>query len=111
MSLELDHDGATAPPRDNGELVFDAPWQSRAFGLAAALHESGRVDWSDFQAALITAVAAADGAGDSTAEPEVYWRCWLHALIDVLGACGVVEAGELDQRCLDLADRSPGHDH
>ena len=32
------HDG---PPRANGELVFEAPWESRAFGVAVALHESG----------------------------------------------------------------------
>lgn len=29
--------GAAALPRRNGELVFEAPWQGRAFGLALAL--------------------------------------------------------------------------
>jgi hypothetical protein len=28
-----------APPRDNGELTFEAPWQGRAFGMAVALQE------------------------------------------------------------------------
>ena len=27
-------DGVAALPRKNGELVFEAPWQGRAFGLA-----------------------------------------------------------------------------
>ena len=25
---------ATAPPMQNGEVVFDEPWQSRVFGMA-----------------------------------------------------------------------------
>jgi hypothetical protein len=33
----LDSVGPATPPRDNGELVFAAPWESQAFGLALAL--------------------------------------------------------------------------
>ena len=33
--------GAIAMPRSNGELVFDAPWQSRAFGMAVGLSRAG----------------------------------------------------------------------
>ena len=40
----LDSAGPAAPPRDNGELVFAAPWESRAFGLALALNEAGLID-------------------------------------------------------------------
>ena len=32
--------GAAAPPRSNGELVFEAPWESRSFGMAVALSEA-----------------------------------------------------------------------
>ena len=59
-SLELALDGPAAPPRTNGELVFDAPWQTRAFGLAAALGEQGHLSWSEFQQALIEQVRRAD---------------------------------------------------
>src|SRR5262249_18525318 len=38
-------EGATALPRENGELVFDEPWQGRAFGMAVALHEDGLYEW------------------------------------------------------------------
>src|SRR5262249_16430015 len=44
--------GPAAPPRDNGELVFAAPWESRAFGLALALNEAGLIDWEEFRQAL-----------------------------------------------------------
>jgi hypothetical protein len=39
--LDLDVEGPAAPPRSNGELAFAAPWESRAFGLAMALHDGG----------------------------------------------------------------------
>ena len=34
-------DEQMALPRQNGELVFAAPWEARAFGLAVALNEAG----------------------------------------------------------------------
>ena len=34
MTAPLDLAGPAAPPRDNGELVFAQPWESRAFGMA-----------------------------------------------------------------------------
>ena len=30
-------EGSAALPRKNGELVFEAPWEGRAFGIAVAL--------------------------------------------------------------------------
>ena len=37
--LAAEAEGPAAPPRANGELVFEAPWESRAFGIAIALVE------------------------------------------------------------------------
>ena len=39
-------------PRQNGELVFESPWEARAFGIAVALSEAGQYPWPDFSAAL-----------------------------------------------------------
>ena len=33
--------GDTAPPIRNGEMVFEAPWQNRLFGIAEALCQQG----------------------------------------------------------------------
>ena len=38
-------DESIAFPRKNGELVFEAPWEARAFGLAVALSEAGQFPW------------------------------------------------------------------
>jgi nitrile hydratase accessory protein len=45
-------------PRSNGDLVFSEPWESRAFGMAASLHEAGAFTWPEFQAALVARITA-----------------------------------------------------
>lgn len=73
--------GPEALPRRNGELVFDAPWQGRAFALAVALAQKPGVGWDRFRAQLATAIARHPD--------DSYWECWVHALdrltIDVIG--------------------------
>ena len=78
MKTALALDGA---PRRNGELVFDEPWQARAFGLAIAVAERGSHDWDDFRRHLISSVAA------NPARP--YWENWLGALEGWLHELGV----------------------
>jgi hypothetical protein len=67
-------------PRRNGELAFDAPWQSRVFALAAAVvdHAFGG-DREPFRQQLISAIAAEPG--------RPYWESWtaaLEALVETL---------------------------
>lgn len=51
IDLNADENSAP-PPRANGELVFAEPWESRAFGMALTLHDSGGLfAWPQFQAA------------------------------------------------------------
>lgn len=110
MTAPLAHDGPAAPPRDNGELVFAAPWESRAFGMAVTLHDSGLFTWDSFQAALIARIAAWE-AEHPGGEGWSYYRCWLDALQDVLASTGVVSPEETTTRAHHLATRLPAHDH
>jgi len=81
--------GAAAPPRRNGELVFDAPWQGRAFGLALAVTERLGLPWSQFQERLIAAIAA---------QPDApYYDCWIAALERLVLDHGVASASELER--------------
>jgi nitrile hydratase accessory protein len=105
--LELDIEGPAAPPRSNGELVFAEPWESRAFGLAMALHDGGLFEWESFRQQLIAAVARADTAGGEFA----YYRCWLEALQTLLDSAGLVDAASVEERTAVLACRPAGHDH
>jgi nitrile hydratase accessory protein len=103
-------DGPGAPPRANGELVFAEPWESRAFGMAVALHDAGAFAWSDFQAALVARIAAweADGPGHETWS---YYVHWVGALEDVLLADGTLGSRDIVERADRLARRPAGHDH
>jgi len=85
----LDVDGVAAPPRRNGELVFDAPWQSRVFGLCAAIVETCfDGDREPFRQKLIAAIAA---------DPDrPYWDSWTVALQEL-----VVEAGLLEDSAVE----------
>jgi hypothetical protein len=77
-------------PRRNGELAFEAPWQSRVFGLAAAVIETrfGK-DWEPFRVRLIAAIAAD--------EERPYWESWTAALEELLLTTGLLSAGDLEQ--------------
>ena len=86
-------DGSAALPRKNGELVFDEPWQGRAFGMAVALHEQGLYEWEEFRQELIARIAAAQARGG----PFAYYEIWLETFERLLSRKGVVTAGEVEE--------------
>ena len=87
----LDIDGVAAPPRRNGELVFEAPWQSRVFGLCAAIVETYfEGDREPFRRQLIAAIAA---------EPDrPYWDSWTVALEQLLLVSGLLDELSIERR-------------
>ena len=105
-------DGPGAPPRANGELVFGAPWESRAFGIALALHDAGAIDYEDFRSRLIAEISApGDGCGRRHGD---YYERWLDALQLLLEQKGRVSAAEVGARSAEIAhawDHDHGHDH
>ena len=70
MKLQLPDD--LAVPRDNGELVFAAPWEGRALALAVALTERLGLPWDAFRHQLMAAIA------DDPDRP--YYESWTAAL-------------------------------
>ena len=101
--IDADLNGTMSPPRTNGEIVFEAPWQRRVFGLAVALSRTGRFGWDAFRERLIARIAQD--------ESQPYWRSWAAALEDVLAATATVATAELDARYQTLLARPHGHDH
>ncbi len=110
MTSPLALDGPAAPPRANGELVFAEPWESRAFGMAVALHADGAFAWDEFQAVLVARIAESEAA-DPTGATWSYYRCWLAALEDVLAGRGALAPGEVTSRAEALTARPAGHGH
>ena len=106
----LDSAGPAAPPRQNGELVFNAPWEGRVFGLTMALHRAGRFDWEDFRRLLIDEIQKWERA-HSSGDAYSYYERWQAALERLLAAKNLCAGGELGDRVASLAQRAPGHDH
>jgi nitrile hydratase accessory protein len=105
----LASEGPAAPPRANGELLFEAPWQSRIFGLTLALYDGGRFEWPEFQSRLITAIARHE-AERGEGEYE-YYTCWLEAFRSLATDKAWLTSPSLAALESELAARPAGHDH
>ena|SRR5215208_4458528 len=103
LNIDANLEGPASPPRDNGEIVFGAPWERRVFGLTMAACRSGKCDWEAFRQRLISRIA------DDEMRP--YWQSWAAAFEDVLEQVGVLAPGELDGRHHELSKRAAGFDH
>jgi len=86
--------GPAAPPRKNGELVFDAPWQGRAFGMALALRSRQPYRWAELRALLEKRIARAGPADDGSN----YYEFWVASLEELLEERQLISAEELEQR-------------
>jgi Nitrile hydratase beta subunit len=82
--------GTAALPRENGELVFDAPWQGRVLGMALAVVQQRGLDWDKFRQRLIAAIDA------DAARP--YYESWTVALTDMVVDLGVISEEDLTRR-------------
>ena len=87
-------EGEAALPRKNGELVFQAPWEGRAFGLAVVLSDRGEYEWDNFRSRLVEQI----GRGGKS-----YYESWLAALASVLVARGILTAAEVERRTAEYA--------
>ena len=100
-------EGPAALPRKNGELVFQAPWEGRAFGLAVALSEQNQYAWDEFRQRLIGEI----GRGDASGAESTYYEHWLAAFESLLVERGLLSRGELDQRTAEYASGARDDDH
>ena len=95
-------------PRENGELVFQAPWEARAFGLAVALNEKDIYEWREFSAELAATIAAAEHNND----PSSYYARWVASLEELIIARGLISREQLDARTAECAAGiHDDHDH
>ncbi len=92
----------------NGEVVFDAPWQGRVFGMAKSLADAGLYTWDEFRACLIAEVAGWEGLSQGE---YPYYELFLGALEKVLAQKDVVEPAHLTARFEVFKSRPRGHDH
>jgi nitrile hydratase accessory protein len=83
-----------AIPRKNGELVFEAPWEGRVFGMAVAMYDDGEFAWDDFRSRLMAEISEAEAHED----PSGYYERWLASFERLLIESKLLDPGELDSR-------------
>ena len=93
-------------PRKNGALVFESPWEARAFGIAVVLSEAGQYPWRVFGEALASEVRRAE----DQQEDSTYYERWLRALHEVALVKGLVSEEEVLERARETA-RQDEHSH
>jgi nitrile hydratase accessory protein len=86
--------GEAALPRQNGEVVFDAPWQGRVLGMALAVVQERGLDWDEFRQRLIAAIDA-----DPT---RPYYESWTAALTDLVVDLGVAITDDVAARAASI---------
>lgn len=93
------------PPQENDELVFEAPWQARAFSLVVTLHREGLFEWNEFQSRLIEQVRAGafEEEGEGTNSETVYYRQWIAAFEQLLADKQLFDNETIERRALEFA--------
>jgi nitrile hydratase accessory protein len=86
--------GEAALPRANGELVFEEPWEGRAFGVTVAMHQGDLYNWDEFRDRLIAAIADVERTGSDSS----YYRKWLESTEALVVEKGLITKEELEIR-------------
>ena len=98
--------GLVAPPMANGEIVFEAPWQSRVFGMARALCEQGLFTWDEFREQLILQIETYTDDGEFE-----YFTHFFNALTILLEKKQLFSKDELVVLAEQFAARPHDHSH
>ncbi len=109
-SLENVLSESLQPPMANGEVLFEAPWHGRVFGMAVALHEAGLFSWDEFQNQLIEVIGRWDRSAQDVDEYQ-YYDHFQAALQQLMVDKNLVSAEDLAHRETHLANLPHGHDH
>ncbi len=87
---------------DDGEPVFDAPWEAQAFAMTVRLFENGLFTWNEWASSL-----SAEIHGGIERE---YYRHWLCALEKLVAEKQIMSLSDIDSReraWHDAAARTP----
>jgi nitrile hydratase accessory protein len=90
-----------APPRKNGELEFQEPWEGRSFGIALALYEEKRfTSWDEFRDRLIQEIAKWEKENTEHKDNPSwnYYEHWLSALERLVVETGMLDKSEVEAR-------------
>ncbi len=71
-------------PRDNGEIIFKTPWESRIFAMAVLLFEKDMFPWKDFNEEFVKEIREYEETHTESDVAEMYYQLWLKTFEQVL---------------------------
>jgi nitrile hydratase accessory protein len=95
--------GPAAVPQQDGEPVFQAPWEARAFAMAVTLLQDREYVWDDFRDRLIAEIAAAEEADPDRDSGTHYYERWLASFEELLVEKNILTKGAIEARITQLA--------
>ncbi|MDX2212400.1 MAG: nitrile hydratase accessory protein [Oculatellaceae cyanobacterium bins.114] len=96
-------------PTDQDELVFQAPWEARAFAIVNQLVASEHYSWSEWTDYLVSEIAATEKESPGT---KTYYEQWVSACEKLLTAKGLLEPELIRYKIAELlAERESDHKH
>ena len=102
---------ASIPAMRGDGPVFQAPWQTRIFGLIVAMVQNGTFPWTAFQSrlgALITAMEQDEPAQTADLVESRYFDCWLQAAEKTLIEQNLLTTQEVDDKIVSLGSLIAG---
>ena len=109
--LVADMGGTAALPRKNGELVFETPWESQAFGMAIALSNRGHYGWEEFRQRLISKIGEWEGSDEDERAVWNYYRHWLASFEALVKERGLLSEEEIEERTAELVSGARDDHH
>ena len=93
------------PTNADEEIVFNFPWEAKAFALVVHLYQQGHYTWVEWAAALSEEIKAAGAEDDGTR----YYLLWLSAAEKLVAHKALAGAGEIRGRkvALEMAQGGP----
>ena len=96
-------------PRDNGELMFHRPWESRVFAMAVLLCERGAYAWNTFNEQFAKLIGDAEIHHPDQEAVSAYYHHWRQALEMVLLEKAILLAEQLQARTNEFATGQRHH--
>lgn len=96
-------------PRDNGELVFQAPWEGRVFAMAVLMTEKGMCPWTAFNGKFVEEISEAERLSPGEEMVSSYYKHWMQAFEKLLMEKNIVSPDQLQMRTDEFADGRRHH--
>lgn len=97
------------PPSQPDELIFQAPWEARAFALVNQLTADNHYSWSEWTTYLINEISATEKESPGS---KPYYEHWVNACEKLLAVKGILTPETIQHKISELlAERDVEHKH